>query len=156
MNIRERIGQLTAWKVFLVVILALMIALLAVEKIFISKVFNLIDHTIDRFELVFKNENKEIDDDYKNFNEEEEYNRARSEINAMYIKEWMGDPKQVYVCSIQRRVSKMRKLLELPYVQHRQYITENWNHEITSYQIWINKYVDEGLFDPEKCMDVQS
>lgn len=71
MRIRENIGRLAVWKAAVILFLLISIFLMGIEELFVSRIFNLIDRSINHFERIFNEESNEIDQDFKQFNEQQ-------------------------------------------------------------------------------------
>lgn len=153
MTLRKKIGQLSVWKAGVLILLTFSLLIFGIEEIFMSRVFNLLDRGITHFEMVFKDDAKDIDRDYENFNEREIYDKAQSEINREYIEESVTETTQEYNCNIKKRINNLEKLLALPYAQNNKGAHDGTIKEIELNRKFLDKAIVKGNFDSSLCKD---
>jgi hypothetical protein len=107
MSLRERIGNKPVWKVAIVVILAFAFMLLAIEEVFVSRIFLVLDSTISHFE-----KQKKIEDD-----EWEKDRKASAEFNKKWQQGFDDLAKKLDKLD---KAAKLRKLC-VKYLTHKKY-----------------------------------
>jgi hypothetical protein len=145
MNLNESIKKMPVWKVALCVMLVAGICVLLVEHYMVSKAFSIMNHAVSQMEKTFKEDDQELLDDYKEFDEREVYDRAYSRHAS--------EVKQPSYCEYVIKNQKIEKWYDFPYAKH-----HAWVHDAISNAIaWNKKMIEEGMkedtFDPSQCKD---
>lgn len=155
MKSREKIEKMPVWQAFLIVIMLVGFMIMMMEHYVINKAFSLMNHVVSKMEKTFKEDDQELLNDYKEFDERQAYDRAQSELISFDMKYGLhaSEVKQPYYCEYVIKNKKIEKLYDLPYAKH-----HAWVHESISKSIaWNKKMIEEGSkkykFDPTQCKD---
>lgn len=127
--------------------------MVGIEEIFVSRIFNILERSIINFEKVFKEESKEVDNDFQKFNERQEYDSAVSALNSFEMFELHRTPRQAYLCGHKVINQKLEKFYDLAYVKRNEFV-RNWiTKQIVDNKKMLNQAIAKGEFDPVLCED---
>lgn len=155
MNIREKIGQMPAWKAGMLAILSVGLIVIVIEEYCINKIFSVMNNLVANFEVQFADDIKDMKDDDRKYNEEHEYDKAKSDLIRFRLNEqpYGSDHTQEYYCAYLIINKKLEKFYDLAYVKHhsetRQYITR----EIEQNKKFIEAASQKKIFDTSQCKD---
>lgn len=160
MTFRERIGKFPVWKAAIVSILIFVFLLAAIEEIFVSRVFSIMDKSILYFEREKKKESDEWEKDEKanaEFNKKwqqgfDELDKKLTAIN--------NDTKQHHYCLEYLQIHEAKAYLREHQNDPKNIIVKSWekdqNERFTaegkSYRlIDLENAIKNKEFDPTKC-----
>ncbi len=155
MNLIENIKKMPLWKVALGVMLVAGTFVMLVEHYMVSKAFSIMNHAVTQMEKTFKEDDQELLDDYKEFDERQVYDRAKSDLLSFEIaySRRANEVKQPSYCEYVIKNQKIEKWYDFAYAKH-----HAWVHDAISNSIaWNKKMIEEGMkedkFDPSQCKD---
>lgn len=151
MKIYEEIGELPLWKAVIVSIVVIGILSLAIEELFIGKIFSNLDKGITGFEKIANEEKNEIDRDYKAFDEKAAYDDAMYEINGMMLNQFIGEPDYLRTCNLLQMQKKLEKLNILPFVKKNDYVQGFLASRINLIKSQIANDIAKHKFNPKQC-----
>jgi len=151
MNLRERIAKMPAWKAAVIALFMMGMLMIGIEEVFISKVFGLMNHVINNMDKQFKDDVDDMTSDFKKFKEQEEYDKAESDIRSFEIYDHHISPHQDYVCGYEIINNKLEKYYGLAYIKHHDSVRQWVDKRIAQNKKFIQEQTSNGSFDPLKC-----
>lgn len=155
MNIREKVGQLPAWKAGLLVMLSVGLIVIGVEEYCINKIFSVMIKFVTNFEVQFDDDIKDMEDDYKEFNETQEYDKAKSDLLRFKLNQKTdgANHTQEFYCAYLTMNRKLESLYNLTYVKHHDETRQSIALEIEQNKKFITAASDKEIFDISQCED---
>ncbi|HZW61774.1 MAG TPA: hypothetical protein VFF04_06135 [Candidatus Babeliales bacterium] len=160
MTLREKIGKLPVWKAAIVLILAFVFLLAAIEEIFVSRVFYFMDKTISYFEIEKKKEAEEWEKDEKTYAEfNKKWQQGFDELDKK-LTDINNTTKQHHYCLEYLQIQKAREYLRQHQNDPKDIIAKSWEKdqnerlktEGKSHRlIDLENAIKSKEFDPTKC-----
>lgn len=156
MNIREKIGQMPAWKAAMLTILSVGLIVISIEEYCINKLLSVMNKLVANFEVQFSDDAKDMENDYKEFNETQEYDKAKSDLLHFKLnqKTDSANHTQEFYCAYLTMNKKLESLYSLAYVKHHDETRQSIALEIEQNKKFITAASDKKIFDISQCKDI--
>src|SRR3990167_4808721 len=82
MTFKEKIMKMPIWKVTVIALIGISLSIAFIEEMVVAKVFQYMNHTVDQFAEMFKQDSQEMDEDGKAFD------KMRDESHVLFEKGW--------------------------------------------------------------------
>jgi len=160
MTFREKIGKWPIWKAALVMLLILAFFFAALEEIFVSRVFYIMDKTISYFEKEKKKESEEWEKDEKSYAEfNKKWEQGFTDLNKK-LTAINNDTKQHHYCLEYLEIQEARAYLHEHQNDPKDFIAKSWEKDQkeqfkmqgkSQRLIDLDNAIKNKEFDPTKC-----
>jgi hypothetical protein len=156
MTIKEKIGNMAAWKVALILMVSVGCIVIGIEHYFVNKAFSFMNGMTSHLEQQFKEDDDDMEQGFKDFEEKEVYERADSKLTQFEGEIWdtfTHKTDQERYCLYLISNQTLKGMQELPYAKHHDYIRKSLTDSISRNMKKMEEGMKKGEFDPAKCKD---